>query len=105
MKIMMMTSRKKYKNSIILNEKNELLVCRRAEEPAKGTLDLTGGFVDLGETAEEAIQLFYDSKQFQDYVSSQKTRFLDEQFVKSKGFSLLDKNAFFKLTKKNNNTA
>ena len=56
-------------------------------------------------TFEEAIQLFYDSKQFQDYVSSQKTRFLDEQFVKSKGFSLLDKNAFFKLTKKNNNTA
>ena len=41
--------------AFILNEKNELLVCRRAEEPAKGTLDLTGGFVDLGETAEEAI--------------------------------------------------
>jgi len=41
--------------AFILNEKNELLVCRRAQEPAKGTLDLTGGFVDLGETAEEAI--------------------------------------------------
>ena len=56
-------------------------------------------------TFEDAFQLFYDSKHFQDYISSQKTRFLDEQFVKSKGFSLLDKNAFFKLTKKNKNTA
>ena len=41
--------------AFILNERDELLVCRRAQEPAKGTLDLTGGFVDLGETAEEAI--------------------------------------------------
>lgn len=41
--------------AFILNERDELLVCKRAQEPAKGTLDLTGGFVDLGETAEEAI--------------------------------------------------
>ena len=26
--------------ALILNERNELLVCRRAKEPAKGTLDL-----------------------------------------------------------------
>jgi len=38
----------------ILNEKGELLVCKRREEPAKGTYDLPGGFVDMGETAEEA---------------------------------------------------
>ena len=30
--------------ALILNEKKELLVCRRAKEPAKGTLDLPGGF-------------------------------------------------------------
>ena len=41
--------------AFILNEKNELLVCRRGKEPAKGTLDLPGGFVDDDETAEEAI--------------------------------------------------
>lgn len=50
-------------------------------------------------TFDDAIKLFYDSKQFDDYSSSQKTRFLDEQFIKSKGFSLLEKNAFIKLMK------
>lgn len=41
--------------AIIENEKGELLIARRACEPAKGTLDLIGGFVDPGETAEQAI--------------------------------------------------
>lgn len=41
--------------AFILNEKGELLVCRRAHEPAKGTLDLPGGFVDMDESGEEAI--------------------------------------------------
>lgn len=33
----------------------ELLVARRGKEPAKGTLDLPGGFVDMDETAEEGM--------------------------------------------------
>jgi len=41
--------------AFILNEQNELLVCRRAKEPAKNTLDLPGGFIDMGETAEEGV--------------------------------------------------
>lgn len=41
--------------AFILNEHRELLVCRRKEDPAKGTLDLPGGFVDMGETMEEAL--------------------------------------------------
>lgn len=39
----------------IINEKGELLVCRRAKDPAKGTLDLPGGFIDMHETAEQGI--------------------------------------------------
>lgn len=41
--------------AFILNEKNELLVVRRKNEPAKGTLDLPGGFCDMEETAEQGI--------------------------------------------------
>lgn len=41
--------------AIILNENKEILVCKRANEPAKGTLDLPGGFIDMYETAEEGV--------------------------------------------------
>ena len=41
--------------ALILNGRNELLVCRRAKEPAKGTLDLPGGFIDMAETGEEGV--------------------------------------------------
>ena len=41
--------------AVIINERDELLVCRRAKEPAKGTLDLPGGFCDMYETAEEGV--------------------------------------------------
>lgn len=40
---------------IITNDKGEMLVARRAKEPAKGTLDLPGGFCDSYETAEEGV--------------------------------------------------
>ena len=41
--------------AFIVNAKGELLVCRRAKEPEKGTFDLPGGFVDPGESAEQAL--------------------------------------------------
>lgn len=41
--------------ALILNHRNELLVCRRAKEPAKGTLDLPGGFIDMHETGEQGV--------------------------------------------------
>ena len=50
-------------------------------------------------TFQDAIVLFYESKQFKDYSSSSKTIFLDKYFIKAKGFSLLEKNGFLKLIK------
>ena len=41
--------------AFIRNSRGELLVAVRGKEPAKGTLDLPGGFVDMDETAEEGI--------------------------------------------------
>lgn len=40
----------------VRNAQGELLLVRRGKEPAKGTLDLPGGFVDMHETAEEAVR-------------------------------------------------
>jgi ADP-ribose pyrophosphatase YjhB (NUDIX family) len=39
-----------------VNEKNEILVSKRAIEPKKGTYDCPGGFIGLDETAEEALK-------------------------------------------------
>ena len=41
--------------AVILNKRGELLVCRRGKNPAKGTLDLPGGFIDMYETGEEGV--------------------------------------------------
>lgn len=41
--------------ALIINEQGELLVSLRANAPAKGTMDLVGGFVDSDETVEEAL--------------------------------------------------
>lgn len=42
--------------AFIVNDHDELLVLRRRLEPAKGTLDLPGGFADPGETAEQGVR-------------------------------------------------
>lgn len=40
--------------SLTILKNNQVLLCKRAIEPAKGTWDVIGGFIDAGETAEEA---------------------------------------------------
>lgn len=42
--------------AIIYNENDEILFTVRKHEPAAGMLDLPGGFVDFGETAEDAVR-------------------------------------------------
>lgn len=42
--------------AFIFNPSKELLVLTRKGEPAKGTLDLPGGFCDMGETLEEGVR-------------------------------------------------
>ena len=41
--------------ALILNDKDELLVVRRKNNPGKDMLDLPGGFIDMYETGEEGM--------------------------------------------------
>lgn len=41
--------------AVIQNTKGEILVSRRAKDPAKGTLDLPGGFCEMHETVEQTV--------------------------------------------------
>ena len=41
--------------AFVFDDKDRLLVGIRGKEPAKGMLDTLGGFVDVGESADEAI--------------------------------------------------
>lgn len=42
--------------AFVVNQRGELLVCIRGNEPEKGKYDLPGGFIDNDETAEQAIK-------------------------------------------------
>ena len=71
---------------IIENSQNEILFTRRAFEPAKGMLDLPGGFVSPDETAEDAVkreikeELNLETSSIQ-YIGSSHNRYLYGEMV------------------------
>ena len=54
-------------------------------------------FLDM--TFEDAIIFFYKSDKFQEYKNDKKSKFLDNQFIKVKGFSIFETNSFIKMLK------
>jgi len=52
---------------------------------------------------EEALILFYQSNEFSVYKETEKAKFLDSQFIKVKGFSLLKKNSFISMMRHQQN--
>ncbi len=91
--------------AIITNERGEMLVGIRGDEPCKGTLDLIGGFVDPGESAEEAIvrevgeETGIDLKKLSDegLCSIEYMRSYDSTYVYS-GFEIRTCDSMFKIT-------
>jgi len=72
-------------DAILLDSSQRVLLIRRAKEPGKGKLAMPGGFVDLGETAEMALEReikeevnvdFFDVR----YLTSHPNRYLYQGF-------------------------
>lgn len=83
--------------ALILNEQNELLVCRRAKEPAKGTLDLPGGFIDRAETSEEGVAREVKEETGMDVTNAEYLFSLPNIYVYS-GFQVHTMDLFFRCT-------
>ena len=67
--------------ALIYDERGRLLVVRRRCAPAKGTLDLPGGFADMGETVETGVAREVKEETgltvtAMDYLFSQPNRYL-----------------------------
>lgn len=43
-------------SGLVFDDRGRLLVVRRAKDPAKGTLDIPGGFCEVGEKVEDAVK-------------------------------------------------
>ena len=80
--------------AFILNSKNELLVERRKLEPAKGMLDLPGGFCDMGETVEQAMKREIKEETALDVVDM-KYQFSQPNVYRFSGFDVRTLDMFF----------
>lgn len=80
--------------AFIFNERNELLVVTRKFEPAKGTLDLPGGFCDIGETTEEGVKREIKEETNLDVVSTKYLFSIPNKYMYS-GFLIPTLDTFF----------
>ena len=81
--------------AVIENAKGKMLVARRAKDPAKGTLDLPGGFIDMHETAEEAVRREIGEETTLHVVSSEYLFSIPNIYVYS-GFEVHTVDLFFR---------
>ncbi len=80
--------------AVIINPNNELLVGTRAFDPAKGTFDLPGGFVDMDESLEEAVIREVKEETNLDVVEAKYLFSIPNLYVYS-GFQVETTDAFF----------
>lgn len=85
--------------AFVLNGRGELLVCRRACEPARGTMDLPGGFVDAGEPVELALAREVQEETGLSVASARYLFSLSDDYVYS-GFLVRSCDSFFLCTAK-----
>jgi hypothetical protein len=87
-------TKKKDKNAdlieIIFNYKSKSYDDSQNLEKLKQYLDMT---------VEKSIELYYQSESFKVFSNEEKIKFFDYEFIKEKGFSMLEKNGFIKLIK------
>lgn len=88
--------------AFIQNENGDLLVCKRAKDPEKGTLDLPGGFVDADETAEEAICREIKEELNAEVVATEYQFTIPNQYEYS-GLTIPTLDIFFKCKLRSNN--
>lgn len=80
--------------AVILNDKGQMLVSRRAFSPAQGTLDLPGGFVDPGETIEQGMAREIKEETGCDVASMEYLFSLPNKYIFS-GFEVPTADCFF----------
>lgn len=80
--------------AVIVSPGGELLVGTRAFEPAKGTLDLPGGFVDLHESLEDAVLREVKEETNLNVVDAKYLFSMDNLYMYS-GFQVETADAFF----------
>lgn len=85
--------------AFIVNEHGELLVCRRGKEPAKGSLDLPGGFIDMDETGEEGVAREVKEETGMDVLHTEYLFSLPNLYLYS-GFTVHTLDMFFRCTVK-----